>query len=132
MTQSNGDLFIATSKTEQQTDSKDTIVKPADHPRKIQKSKSEDIPGNENYESDYYTPVGSFESAKPMSTAPENGTESNIRSRTEVSPRHHSRVRHRSDGNLVYENKDVLDSVQEILMEDEKEWKRVNIFNNIA
>ena len=95
----------------------------------MQISRSEDSPGNEHYESDYFTPVGSFENA--MYTVPENDAEGNIRSRTDVSPRHHSRMRHRSDGNLVYENKDVLDSVQEILIEEEKEWKRVSVFKYI-
>ncbi len=44
------------------------------------------------------------------------------------SPRHCARVRHRSDGSLSHlnESKDVLDSVQEILIEEDREWRRVS------
>ena len=92
---------------------------------KMEKSKSVDAASNEHADSYYSTPIGSFENEKHMSTVPETEEETSISRRSELSPRHHTRLRHRSDGNLVYENKDVLDSVQEILMEEEKEWKRV-------
>lgn len=110
------------------TDNEKEPVDSPQHQKKIQKSKSEDIVSSELYESDYYTPTGSTDNVKNAiaSQVSDPDSQKGTSAKSDISPRHHRRVRHRSDGNLVYENRDVLDSVQEILMEEEKEWKRVS------
>ena len=121
------DIIATSSENEHELNKKISDVSRV-NPQKttrMEKSKSVDAPSNENTDLYYSTLIGSFENDKHMSTVPETEEATNISRRSELSPRHHTRLRHRSDGNLVYENKDVLDSVQEILMEEEKEWKRV-------
>ena len=104
---------------------------------KIDKVKSEHSP--DNCESAFFTPSGSFEGLKatnsPLSSISETesqdrqakgtGSPQEMAEMSESPRRLFGRTRHKSDGSSPAEQRDVLASVQEILVEEDRDWKRV-------
>ncbi len=103
---------------------------------KTDHSKSELSP--ESCETVFFTPSVSFEGPKAMNSplssiseaeSPEKQAKAvggqEMAEMSESPRRTLGRVRHKSDGSSPAEQRDVLDSVQEILVEEDRDWKRV-------